>query len=60
MKLHDYVKSVAVLDTRIEELQRALEKQKREKEKMISEFKAKAKNGVDYVPTKKCTSVSFF
>ncbi|VDD90975.1 unnamed protein product [Enterobius vermicularis] len=56
MKLHDYVKSVAVLDTRIEELQRALEKQKREKEKMISEFKAKAKNGVDYVPSKKCTS----
>lgn len=56
MKLHDYVKSVAVLDTRIEELQRALEKEKREKEKMISEFKAKAKNGVDYVPSKKTIS----
>uniref|UniRef100_F1KRW3 RNA exonuclease 1 n=1 Tax=Ascaris suum TaxID=6253 RepID=F1KRW3_ASCSU len=54
-KLNDYAKSVADIDTRIEELQRRIEEEKRAKERIVHEIKAKVKSttAVDYIPSKK-------
>lgn len=54
-KLNDYVKSVADIDTRIEELQKAIEREKKEKEKIVHEFRATVKpsSSTEYMPIKK-------
>ncbi|KHN79561.1 hypothetical protein Tcan_17289 [Toxocara canis] len=57
-KLNDYAKSVADIDTRIEELQRRIEEERRAKQRIVHEIKAKVKSTAiaDYVPTKKAAT----
>uniref|UniRef100_A0A158PMQ5 Putative rnase h (inferred by orthology to a S. mansoni protein) n=1 Tax=Anisakis simplex TaxID=6269 RepID=A0A158PMQ5_ANISI len=51
VNLNDHAKSVADIDTRIQELQRQLEEEKRIRERVVDEIKAKVKH--EYVPTTK-------